>query len=206
MNNQIIEKYENGTIVRHVKSCKVGKIWLHHTTEAGDWNGGYRVETSDEILGVVQLTWNHKDIELVNKEELDLVAALVKAKKKKTALNKLVDEAKAEYGAAEEAMQAYFERIAGQATKLYDGVGRVSIDGVEYFAHINEEVKEKAFEEIRAMGRGEIIKPTIHPATLTSFVTELAEEGIEIPPSISYFNKPKLSFAKELKKKTGRGF
>ena len=140
--------------------------------------------------------WRTSTIELLDEEEFALVRDLTAAKRLKTELNKKVDEAKKVYGRAEQAMIQFLMRMAAQGTRFYAGAGQVTIDGKNVHASISEENKEIAFKEIEAMGRGEIIKRTIHPSTLESFVVELQDTGIPVPKHISVFETPKLSFAK----------
>lgn len=141
--------------------------------------------------------WSIDSIELLDEEEFKVTAQLVKWKKRKTELNKLVDEAKKEYGAAESAMLEFLTRMALQGTRYYASVGQITIDGKNIHASITEENKLEAFKEIEAMGRGEIIKRTIHPSTLESFVSELQDSGLPVPKHISVFETLKLSFAKK---------
>src|SRR3990167_4281283 len=140
--------------------------------------------------------WRTSTIELLDEEEFALVRDLTAAKRLKTELNKKVDEAKKVYGRAEQAMIQFLMRMAAQGTRFYAGAGQVTIDGKNVHASISEENKEIAFKEIEAMGRGEIIKRTIHPSDRKSFVVELQDTGIPGPQHISVFETPKLSFAK----------
>mgnify|MGYP000985881292 CR=1 FL=1 len=148
-------------------------------------------------LGPQTYVWAESSLELLDEEEFKVVSDLTNAKRRKTELNKEVEKAKSEFGRAEEAMLEFLNRMAVQGTRQYAGVGQVTIDGVEVHASITEEAKPTAFREIREMGRGEIIKETIHPATLDSFVSELKDTGVPVPKSISVFERPKLSFAKK---------
>lgn len=183
-------KYNIEDKVRHIKTCMVGVVLIDN----GDGSYGVVVKTD---LGVCEtLVWSEKDMEPLDDEEFQLVHNLVHYKLLKTALNKQVEDAKAKYGAAEKAMQAYLERNAIQGTKRYANM-QVSISGMNVYSSISEENKEIAFKEIEEMGRGEIIKRTIHPSTLESFVSELLDSGKKVPGHISYFMTPKLSFAKK---------
>lgn len=155
------------------------------------------VIVKDPIAGDTEFTWSWASLERLDEEEFSVVSELVKWKKRKTELNKLVDEAKKEYGAAEEAMLEFLMRMAQQGTRYYASVGQVTIDGKNIHASISEENREKAFKEIEAMGRAEIIKRTIHPSTLEAFVSELQDTGVPVPKHISVFETPKLSFAKK---------
>ena len=181
-----------GDKFRNLKSFAIGE--LVHGDETGQ-AGTFKV--TPELGPEEQQVWAWKDCEPLDIAEYEVVRNFVLAKRKKTELNKLVAEASAEYGRAEEAIQLYLERRAIQGTKRYQDIGQVSIDGMKVFASISEENKEAAFLEIEAIGRGEVIKRTIHPMTLESPVGELVDTGVAVPEHISYVMKPKLSLAKK---------
>lgn len=144
-----------------------------------------------------QFVWSIESLEPLEEDEFKLVRDLVAAKRKKTELNKEVDIASAEFARAEQALLEYLNRMAIQGTRQYAGVGQVTIDGTKVYPSITEENRDLAYKEIEALGRGEIIKRTIHPATLESFVNELKETGVPVPAHITVFERPKLSFAKK---------
>ena len=155
------------------------------------------VEVQDPIVGPMPFVWSVESLELLDEEEFALTEALVKWKRRKTELNKEVKEAGSEYAAAETNMIEYLLRMAQQGTRHYAGIGQVTIDGKNIHASITEENKEIAFKEIEEMGRGEIIKRSVHPSTLEAFVSELQDTGVAVPKHISVYETPKLSFAKK---------
>ena len=150
-----------------------------------------------EVSNFQNYVWSAESLELLDAEEFKLTADLVKWKRRKTELNKEVKEAGSEYAAAETNMIEYLMRMAQQGTRQYAGIGQVTIDGKNIHASISEENKEIAFKEIEAMGRGEIIKRSVHPSTLEAFVSELQDTGVAVPQHISVYETPKLSFAKK---------
>lgn len=183
-----------GDKVRHVKTFFVGEV-----ADISDFEKDKScvVKFLDD-LGIEQIQhWYSNVMELLDEVEYELVRDIVSAKRLKTRLNKEIAEAQTAYGKAEEAMRMHFERRAVMGTKRYAGFGQVSIDGVDVYPSIPEEDKEKAFQEIEEMGRGEIIKRSIHHSTLESFVNELLDAGAKVPEHVKYFTKPKLSFAKK---------
>ena len=60
-------------------------------------------------------------------------------------------------------------------------------------AYVYAEDKEKAFAELKSMGFGDIIKETIHWATLNSWAKEQMEEGNPVP---DIFNAKPVTFAR----------
>lgn len=186
------ETFKAGDKVWHPKTKLFGVVKADGGTDQVE------VLVCDTLTGDrIPYVWSVQSLERLDEEEFKVTQELVKWKRRKTELNKLVDEAKKEYGAAEEAMLEYLTRMAVQGTRQYAGIGQVTIDGKNIHASITEENREKAFKEIEAMGRGEIIKRTIHPSTLEAFVSELQDTGVPVPKHISVFETPKLSFAKK---------
>ena len=180
---------------------KIGdKVWHPKTKlfgEVTDFDGDNICVLVRGEIETAQYVWDPASLELLDEEEFKLTQELVKWKRRKTELNKEVKEAGSEYAAAETNMIEYLMRMAQQGTRQYAGIGQVTIDGKNIHASITEENKDAAFKEIEAMGRAEIIKRTIHPSTLESFVSELQDSGIAVPKHISVFETPKLSFAKK---------
>lgn len=173
------------TKVRNLKTRLVGKV----------------KDFKDQETAIV--TYEHgdftsrvSDLEILNEGEFELVKKYVEAKKNKTQLAAQLEEAKSAEAKLEEKIVDYLLKHDTESTKCYEGLGRVMMDGRKIYASISEDNKEAAFKAIQEMGRGEIIKPTIHPATLNSFITELVDTGKEVPKVINYFNKPKLSVKK----------
>lgn len=179
------------------------KVWHPKTKLFGEVSPDSK-EDPVEVMVYESLTdkmtpfvWAAASLEHLDEEEFKLTQELLRWKRRKTELNKIVDEAKKEYTAAETNMIEYLLRMSQQGTRYYASVGQVTIDGKNIHASITEENKALAFKEIEDMGRGEIIKRTIHPSTLESFVSELQDSGVPVPKHISVFETPKLSFAKK---------
>jgi len=63
------------------------------------------------------------------------------------------------------------------------------------YVSVDKDKKDEAFRWIEEdCGRGDMIKPSIHNKTLTSFISELLKEGKSIPQGMfNYFFKPELA-------------
>ena len=190
-------KFKPGDKVWHSKTKLFGTIVDGFGESEMPPEGHLIVEIDDPLAGKTRFLWRPDSLELLDEEEFKVTSELVRWKRRKTDLNKEVKEAGTEYASAENAMIEYLLRMAQQGTRQYASIGQVTIDGKNIHASITEENKDAAFKEIEAMGRGEIIKRTIHPSTLESFVSELQDAGIAVPKHISVFETPKLSFAKK---------
>lgn len=177
-----------GTKVRNIKTRAVGEV----TDFTADDTAVVKYE--GQTAGFAARV---SDLELLDLSEFDLVKKLVGLKEQKSKAAEALEQLKSEYAAAEDEMFDYLSKRDIESTKVYEGLGRVSISGQKTMASIVEENKAQAFDWIRGIGRDELIKPTIHPGTLSSFVDELRNEGKDIPKFISYFFKPKFSFTKK---------
>lgn len=67
------------------------------------------------------------------------------------------------------------------STAKYEGIGRVSLLKPELFASVKKENQELLFDYLKSIGREDLIKPSVHHRSLSSFIGELTEKG-EAPP------------------------
>jgi len=63
------------------------------------------------------------------------------------------------------------------------------------YVSIDKDKKEEAFRWIEEdMGRGDMVKPSIHNKTLSSFISDLLKKGEKFPQEMfKYYFKPELS-------------
>lgn len=74
------------------------------------------------------------------------------------------------------------------ATATYEGIGYVSLSKPRVSASCAGENKERLFEFLNSVDRGDIIKTDVNARTLTTFVKEVLENpemGIELPDYIN---------------------
>lgn len=182
---------EVGMMVRNIKTRTVGELVNIKLAEPGKHGLG-KVRYEDGL----EVEYRLADLEELNRVEYELVKKLIEAraaKKEAADLSKAADSVAAK---AEDDVVEYLRKNSLESTKAYEGLGLAAIDGMKVMPTITEENREAAFAAIRALGRGEIIKETIHPSTLAGLVTELLDEG-KVPESIGYYLKPKLSVRKK---------
>lgn len=76
---------------------------------------------------------------------------------------------------------------AGIIKGQVEGVGEIRL-GSRTFANIPEATRPEAFEALRKLGEGGLIKTveSIHAQTLVGFVNRLLDEGKEVPACIKY--------------------
>ena len=105
-------------------------------------------------------------------------------------LEQQLEVAKAQLETTKQAILEMFETQDKERTATYDGVGFISRTKPRLYASCREENKPALFDYIREEGREDLIKENVNPQTLSSFVTELIENGKAVPECISYILKP----------------
>lgn len=84
-----------------------------------------------------------------------------------------------------------------EATAKYEGLGFARLRKPEIkTAQYPKQHEEDFFNFVRGLGQGEIIKPTIHSATLRSFIKTCLEEGEDLPEYLYYEQIRKLTLYK----------
>lgn len=82
-----------------------------------------------------------------------------------------------------------FDAAGTERTASYEDVGFVTRMKPRLLASCREENKPALFEFLKEEGRCDMIKQTVHPSSLSSFVGELIENGHEVPEIIPYILK-----------------
>lgn len=81
-----------------------------------------------------------------------------------------------------------------ERTATYEGVGYVSLIKPKVRANCLEEFKPNLFEYLRYIGREDLVKETVNPQSLSSFVKEKLENGDSLPEFINYYLEPQIRF------------
>ena len=123
--------------------------------------------------------------------ERDLVEHFKAAKQAKGEAELALDNAKTEYVKAELAILELLEATGAETTARYEGLGYVRQMDPKLYASYAKENEADVFAFVKEQGRGDVIKETIHPGTLSSLVKELIEAGKPIPEGVItyYFKK-----------------
>ena len=124
--------------------------------------------------------------------ERDLVAQFRRAKEKRDNLKDDLKAAQAEYDMTESRLIELLESNSAISTAKYEGLGYAQIQKPRLYASCKEENMERLFDFLREKAREDLIKTTVMPQTLSSFVKECIETGIEIPDYVSYYLKPSI--------------
>jgi len=124
--------------------------------------------------------------------ERDLFAQFRRAKEKRDNLKDDLKDAQAEYDMTESRLIELLESNSAISTAKYEGLGYAQIQKPRLYASCKEENMERLFDFLREKAREDLIKTTVMPQTLSSFVKECIETGIEIPDYVSYYLKPSI--------------
>ena len=124
--------------------------------------------------------------------ERDLVAQFRRAKENRDRIKDDLKDAQAEYDMAESRLIEFLESNSAISTAKYEGLGYAQIQKPRLYASCKEENMERLFDFLRVKAREDLIKTTVMPQTLSNFVKECIETGIEIPDYVSYYLKPSI--------------
>jgi hypothetical protein len=126
--------------------------------------------------------------------EFDLVSKFRDAKVKKDAIERQLAEAKAEYDGAESELIELMEANGATKTAEYEGLGHVTLLKPKLYASVVSDKASLLLSFLRENGRAEIIKETVNPATLSSYVGERISKGEQVPEFITYYLKQTARF------------
>lgn len=127
-------------------------------------------------------------------EETELLTAILEARKRVGELDALLTEASEAKQKAESALIEYMDNRdlkSFRSTALNCQVVRRET----LYVSIDKERKDEAFRWITEdCGRSDMIKPSIHNKTLSSFIGDMLKKGEQIPQELfKYFFKPELT-------------
>lgn len=129
-------------------------------------------------------------------DELTLIRQIKAAREKAKELKDLAVQAADEVDKAEGKLIEFMTDRGIKSTARYEGIGFASLEKPELFARCNKPDMERLFEFIKSIGREDLIKPSVHHSTLSSFVGEMLEKGENIPEFIQYGFKQTLRICK----------
>lgn len=93
---------------------------------------------------------------------------------------------------AESALIELLEANSAEATAHYEGVGHFKLMKPRLYANVTKDNQEKLFAYLDQIGRQDLVKTTVAPQTLSTFVKEQIEAGAEVPEFIGYYLKSSL--------------
>ena len=126
--------------------------------------------------------------------ETELLQSVLDAREKVTELETLLSEAKKVKQEAELALIEYMDNRELKSFKSM-ALNCSAVRKEILYVSIDKDSKEEALRWISEdCGRSDLIKPSIHNRTLSSFISELLKNGEPIPEDLfKYFFKPVIS-------------
>ena len=119
--------------------------------------------------------------------EKDLVLEYKLAKDEVERLEDESKKAKHRFEVAQAKLVEDLRSKGASKTAKYDGVGTITLMKPSVGARsVNEDA---LFDYLKQIGRDDLIKPTVHHKTLSSFVKEMLDGGQEIPDFIEFWFK-----------------
>ena len=95
--------------------------------------------------------------------------------------------AEKEEAEAEAVLLEYMQEKQIKSTAKYSGLGFATLVEPKLYARCAEGAREKLFAFLKEIQREDLIKPTVHPATLKSFIGEVIQTGeVQVPDFIEY--------------------
>jgi hypothetical protein len=84
--------------------------------------------------------------------------------------------------------------LGKKCSAKYNGIGHVTNVEPAPFASTIPGEEEKLFAALRAMGREDLVKLSVHSGSLTTLVRQCLKDGTPIPEGAKYYVKRRLQF------------
>ena len=123
------------------------------------------------------------------KSERDLLVEYKLAREHRDDIKSALADAQAVYDKAETAMVEFLIAKEANETATYDGVGYAKMMKPRVYASCVEANKPALWAHLEKVGRKDLIKETISPAALSSYVSEVIDAGKAPPECVSYYLK-----------------
>lgn len=126
---------------------------------------------------------------------------LIERFKEKKALKEMYDqklkEVTVEFESIEAQLISLLEDDGKSASARYEGLGHVVIVEGNTYASIEKGRQEDVINSLISLGREDMIKTTVHSATLSSFVKEQLKQNLPLPEGITFYRPKGLRFYQE---------
>lgn len=129
--------------------------------------------------------------------EKELVTDYRTAKEAHTMASKAEKEAKARVLNLEEELITLMVDKGIERTAKYEGLGFVTLNKPKVRASCSEDNKYELFAFLKDVSREDMIKTSVHPGTLSTFIKEILDEGKEPPKFVSYYLQNSLTLTKK---------
>lgn len=109
-------------------------------------------------------------------------------------LNQKLKKSTEELESIEAQLISLLEDDGKTASARYEGLGHVIIVEGAAFASIEKGRQEEVMEFVKTIGREDMIKTSIHSATLSTFVREQLKRNEALPPGVTFYKPKTLRF------------
>lgn len=128
--------------------------------------------------------------ETANEDEKTLIENYAQAKFDVEELTAKLDIASKHKNAIEDRLIRLLEDDDKSASARYENLGHVCIVEGAAYASIEKGRADDVLNYLRNIGRDDMIKTSVHSATLSSFVREQLKQNADLPPGVTFY-KPK---------------
>lgn len=133
------------------------------------------------------------ETETQNDPQLKLAREFADLTTEKRNLNKRLDDVKSQLAEAEAKLIEILE-AQGLEQVRYDDIGLITIKEPKVYASIVMGQEEILFENLRSLGREDLVKLTVNSISLASFIKEQLKEGKPAPEGSTYYLLNTLNF------------
>lgn len=126
------------------------------------------------------------------KSERDLLVEYKLARERRDDIKSALADAQQVYDHAETAMVEFLIAKEANETATYDGVGYCKMMKPLVYANCVEANKPALWAHLEKVGRKDLIRETISPAALSSYIGEVIDAGKAPPDMVSYYLKQSL--------------
>ena len=127
------------------------------------------------------------------KTERELLVEYKLARERLGDIKSAMADAQQVYDHAETAVVEFLIAKEANETATFDGIGYAKMSKPRLFASCTVENQPALKAHLEKVGRLDLIKETIAPAALSSYVGEIIEAGKTPPPMVTYYLKQKLT-------------
>ncbi len=124
--------------------------------------------------------------------ERDLVLGFKRAKERRDDLKDCLQNAQEEYEQTESRLIEFLEAHSAVSTARYEGLGYAQMQKPRLYANCRQENMDRLLSFLREQRREDLIKTTVMPQSLSSFISECIEQGVEFPECVTYYLKPSI--------------
>ena len=150
----------------------------------------------DEVKEVERVNLEPAPPETANDDERTLVERFSSLKLRVDELDTALKIATKECEETEARLMKLLEDDEKKCSAKYQGLGHVTIVEGKGYSAIEKGRQEDVLGYLKEIGRDDMIKTTVHSATLTAFVNQCLKQNEPLPPGVTHYRPKWLNFYK----------